>query len=182
MDSTMIYRYYPSSSVQRFSIKSFRFLRTSKRLVYLHCELLVCHRNSTNSRCSSGCVGSRRRRDTDDYDDTSNSYGLSTGPIAGDKIDLSETDQNKGTEHKVQGMTIGLSVMGGVLALVCVAVIMKLVHAKVLKSRKSRSASAYEVKTNEGSAASNLDDCPTEHAVNAYDGPAAFQLDEIAKP
>ena len=96
MDSTMIYRYYPSSSVQNFSIKSFRFLRTSKRLVYLHCELLVCHRNSINSRCSFGCLGSRRRRDADDYDDTSNSYGLSTGPIAGDKIDSSETDQNEG--------------------------------------------------------------------------------------
>ena len=78
-------------------------------------------------------------------------------------------------------MTIGLSVVGGVLALVCAAVIIKLIYTKVLKSRKSGSASAYEVKTNEGSAASNLDDCPPAHALNAYDGPAAFQLDEIEK-
>ncbi|XP_031552328.1 ZP domain-containing protein-like [Actinia tenebrosa] len=50
VDSTMVYFHNPYSKVQRFSIRSFRFAYSNSHLVCLHCELLVCHQNSTNSR------------------------------------------------------------------------------------------------------------------------------------
>ena len=89
---------------------------------------------------------------------------------------------NLGSDDKVQGMAIGLGVLGGVLVVIGVAVILKCISAKVLKSRKVGSAPAYAVKTSDGSAASQANETPPPaYVINAFDGPAAFQLDEMTK-
>ena len=72
-------------------------------------------------------------------------------------------------------MAIGLSVLGGVLLIVCVAAIFKLISAQV-KSRKIGCAPAYVVQE-----AFQSSESPPAHVVEAYDGPTAFQLDEISK-
>ncbi|KAK3740322.1 hypothetical protein QZH41_008775, partial [Actinostola sp. cb2023] len=57
-DPTMAYLQDPvsGSKVQRFKIKLFRFVHITDGLMYIHCNLMVCHRNSAKSRCSLGCI------------------------------------------------------------------------------------------------------------------------------
>ncbi|CAH1253105.1 HSD17B6 [Branchiostoma lanceolatum] len=51
-----------SSSSAHFGISAFKFTNESLPYVYLHCDVMVCVENSPDSRCSEGCVISRRRR------------------------------------------------------------------------------------------------------------------------
>lgn len=100
LDSTMVYNYNLYSSAQKFTIKSFRFVRDNSLLIYIHCQLVACHRSSSNSRCKQGCIQSvaaRKRRDTQQYKDTSGKYALSTGPV---QIKTSETS-NQGALYKL---------------------------------------------------------------------------------
>ena len=48
-DTTMDYSFNPLRSYQEFKVKTFRFFNDYET-VYLHCELLACHKYSTNSR------------------------------------------------------------------------------------------------------------------------------------
>jgi len=63
--------------------------------VYLHCELLVCHRYSNGSRCQRGCIrsGIRQRRQAQQNGDASNVYDLSIGPIQFSKADNHESSK-----------------------------------------------------------------------------------------
>lgn len=58
--------YKASDSIyQRFSFDAFKM--EGSDVVFLHCEVLVCAKNSMNTtRCSEGCIqdSSRRRRET----------------------------------------------------------------------------------------------------------------------
>ena len=45
----------------RFSFNSFVFVGKMNQ-VYLHCQIFMCHKTSTDSRCSSGCRGNNVRR------------------------------------------------------------------------------------------------------------------------
>jgi len=60
-DTTMIYSYNSNRPYQEFRIKVFRFFNGYSS-IYLHCELLACHRSSINSRCPRGCLPGRRRK------------------------------------------------------------------------------------------------------------------------
>ena len=51
-DTTMIYSYNSNRPYQEFRIKVFRFFNGYSS-IYLHCELLACHRSSINSRLVS---------------------------------------------------------------------------------------------------------------------------------
>ncbi|XP_048584132.1 ZP domain-containing protein-like [Nematostella vectensis] len=89
VDNTMTYN-YTLNRVQRFTIRSFRFV-ANHPVIYLHCFLMVCHSNVTNSRCAQGCVQPMRvRRETDtgmrqrgrrDVSDGSLLYELTPGPM-----------------------------------------------------------------------------------------------------
>ena len=95
-DTTIQHFGYGMRSVQRFSIQAFRFL-TQHRFVYMHCDLVVCNRNSFNSTCARGNTCSRRyRRDVNrmsSSDDSSPMYPLSFGPLMYSK----ESDDDKST-------------------------------------------------------------------------------------
>jgi hypothetical protein len=81
-DETIRHYSYGMSSVQRFSLQAFRFL-SEHRFVYLHCDLVVCHRYDYNSTCARSTSCSRRyRRDVDQQSqDVSGMYALSFGPV-----------------------------------------------------------------------------------------------------
>ena len=77
-----------SSHSKHFTIKAFRFFRflDGYNTVYLHCELMACHVNTANSRCSLGCERNRRKkrgaRDSESpQSESSKKYALSAGPI-----------------------------------------------------------------------------------------------------
>ena len=44
-----------SPQTQRFSVEAFKFVGDFP-FVYLHCSVVVCRVNDTNSRCSKGCI------------------------------------------------------------------------------------------------------------------------------
>ena len=50
----MVYR-YEKSSVQRFELNAFRFWK-GEAMVYLHCDVVACHKDDSKSRCLKGCV------------------------------------------------------------------------------------------------------------------------------
>ena len=73
---------------RRFSMQVFRYENTTT--VYIHCLIFLCRKNSTDSRCKSGCTGnninSRKRRDIPALTDTGNAqytgfYKLDSGQI-----------------------------------------------------------------------------------------------------
>ena len=47
--------------IQRFQLVPFRWIPQNFTIVYLHCKVIVCHKNG-HSRCSLGCQPSDRRR------------------------------------------------------------------------------------------------------------------------
>ena len=49
------------TQTQRFQLVPFRWIPQNFTVVYLHCNVIVCHRDG-NSRCSMGCQSSDRRR------------------------------------------------------------------------------------------------------------------------
>jgi hypothetical protein len=93
-DETIRHYTYGMSSVQRFSMQAFRFI-SQHRFVYLHCDLVVCHRYDSNSTCSRSTSCSQRfRRDVGEKsDDVSGMYALSFGPIMQQK---QSADENTG--------------------------------------------------------------------------------------
>ena len=93
------------SSVQRFSMQAFRFL-SQHRFVYLHCDLVVCHRYDSNSTCSrSTSCSQRNRRDVDEKsDDGSKVYPLSFGPIM-EKKETSNSNDDQGKAHSTEQLT-----------------------------------------------------------------------------
>ncbi|XP_031549144.1 ZP domain-containing protein-like [Actinia tenebrosa] len=129
-DPTMVYSYDPSSRVQRFSVRSFRFVYSNSFYVYLHCELIVCHRNTTNSRCAQGCInGSRVRRETADG---SNAHDLSAGPFrkTNEKTETAKRAE-EGSSKASLALIGGLSAVGGLFLLVTI-----LLSVKMLRNRR----------------------------------------------
>ncbi|XP_073242010.1 ZP domain-containing protein-like [Porites lutea] len=118
-DTTMEYTYYPTASSQQFRMRSFKFFN-DYYVVYFHCELLACYRYNYNSRCSRGCLTSkkRKRREIDDkleHDESTNKYILTSGPIK-----IAEISREGGTG---QGQNIAFIVgaaAGGGLALIAI--------------------------------------------------------------
>ncbi|KAK3697765.1 hypothetical protein QZH41_010302 [Actinostola sp. cb2023] len=47
---------------QRFSFQAFRFTTQPTSEVYLHCEVIVCHKDNNASRCHRACSDSEKPR------------------------------------------------------------------------------------------------------------------------
>ncbi|XP_032225523.1 CUB and zona pellucida-like domain-containing protein 1 [Nematostella vectensis] len=109
---------YRLSPVQRFSIRSFRFMQQhADQVVYLHCRLVVCHR-SLSSRCQQRCDHAliRKRRGLDQSENQEVDLFV---PLMGDKSDVRFGGQ-KGSVHN-KPMIAGLGALGGLLILVSAA-------------------------------------------------------------
>nr|XP_058953254.1 ZP domain-containing protein-like isoform X2 [Pocillopora verrucosa] len=84
-DSTLEYNYSPTRHYQQFKIRTHRFWNDYD-IVYFHCELLACHHNSPDSRCSKGCIKNKRKRrevtrDVGDQEESTNKIILTGGPV-----------------------------------------------------------------------------------------------------
>ncbi|XP_032241001.2 titin isoform X1 [Nematostella vectensis] len=51
-----------ASRAQRFEMAPFKFRNAKSKTIYLHCRVLVCHKDDPQSRCHQGCQASERRR------------------------------------------------------------------------------------------------------------------------
>eukprot|EP00794_Sanderia_malayensis_P015451 gene15451-17034_t len=61
VDSTLQFNRGAKANVHRFSFKSFTFSPRNGQL-YLHCKVFMCHRRSTDPRCTTGCSGNNINR------------------------------------------------------------------------------------------------------------------------
>ena len=59
-DTTVQFISVTQSHKIRFSFMSFKFYGYAQ--VYLHCQIFMCHKQSSDSRCSSGCQGNNIKR------------------------------------------------------------------------------------------------------------------------
>ncbi|XP_069719857.1 CUB and zona pellucida-like domain-containing protein 1 isoform X1 [Phaenicophaeus curvirostris] len=87
-DDTVV-SYPPLEHYGRFKFNAFRFLRSFPS-VYLQCEVLICDSNTTNSRCTQGCISRQKR--------TVSSYRWKTSTIMGPirlKRDLRSADHSE---------------------------------------------------------------------------------------
>ncbi|EDO42813.1 predicted protein [Nematostella vectensis] len=62
IDRSMDYK-YTKDREQRFSFKAFRFINQGESSeVYLHCEVILCHKANNASRCNQACTPGERPR------------------------------------------------------------------------------------------------------------------------
>ncbi|RDD36756.1 Oncoprotein-induced transcript 3 protein [Trichoplax sp. H2] len=84
IDTTIQHYESPSPSTARFSLYPFQFIG-NYRFVFFHCQILLCHRFSSQSRCSRGCVMDRssisNRTKRDFNSDVSKSFHVLQGPF-----------------------------------------------------------------------------------------------------
>ncbi|XP_066022016.1 deleted in malignant brain tumors 1 protein-like isoform X2 [Pocillopora verrucosa] len=120
-DTTMEYNFDPQRNYQQFKIRAFRFFNDYDQ-VYIHCEVLACHKYSSNSRCTQSCLGSKKRkrrdvtRDETEHEESTTKVTLTRGPlIIQQDEEPGETGQNKQT-----ALIGGVAGAGG-FALVAVA-------------------------------------------------------------
>ncbi|XP_019646875.1 PREDICTED: uncharacterized protein LOC109487337 [Branchiostoma belcheri] len=66
-------------AVEQFSFEAFRFIQEVK-MVYVHCEVMVCDAADPGSRCAQGCV-TRRKRASDEKVDMIGRHMIYLGPI-----------------------------------------------------------------------------------------------------
>lgn len=110
-DLTLDYSYDPTRNYQQFKIRSLRFWNDYDT-VYLHCELLACHRNSIHSRCSKGCVKSMRkkreiRREGIEHEESTKKVILTSGPIVIKEVKEESKDLTKGKQRALVGGVVG---------------------------------------------------------------------------
>ncbi|XP_063797026.1 IgGFc-binding protein-like isoform X2 [Pseudophryne corroboree] len=78
-DSTLQTHPVSDHRLQRFSVHVFRFYDFQE--VYLTCNVIICHNETSPNHCTQGCNMRRHRRDTHSSDRQRNSARLSQGPI-----------------------------------------------------------------------------------------------------
>ncbi|PFX27724.1 Oncoprotein-induced transcript 3 protein [Stylophora pistillata] len=121
-DSTLDYSYDPTRQYQQFKIKTLRFWN-DYATVFFHCELLACHRNSPNSRCSKGCVRNKRKRR--EQEESTNKVILTDGPVVFEEA--KEKEESKEPKQGIHTVLIG-GVAGaggfGLVALLALAVLL----------------------------------------------------------
>ena len=61
VDSTTQFHSSRANHKVQFSFSAFAF-NSQLNNVYIHCQLFMCHKSSTDSRCSSGCQGNNLNR------------------------------------------------------------------------------------------------------------------------
>ncbi|XP_066022017.1 uncharacterized protein [Pocillopora verrucosa] len=120
-DTSMEYNFDPQRNYQQFKIRAFRFFKDYDQ-VYIHCEVLACHKYSPNSRCTRSCVGSKNRkrrdvtRDETEHEESTTKVTLTRGPL------IFQQDEEPGDsgQNKQTALIGGVAGAGG-FALVAVA-------------------------------------------------------------
>ncbi|XP_074622583.1 uncharacterized protein LOC141880862 isoform X6 [Acropora palmata] len=116
-DTTMVYSYNSNRPYQEFRMKVFRFFN-DYNAVYLHCELLACHRSSRNSRCQRGCLpGNRRKRRAVSRDGTEHLESTTKNTVSRGPLIFKDEVKQGGQGKKVGTLIGGVAGVGGVCIL-----------------------------------------------------------------
>ncbi|XP_043533709.1 IgGFc-binding protein-like isoform X1 [Chiloscyllium plagiosum] len=104
---------------QRFSFHVFKFEDFPQ--VYIFCDLILCHSNSSPNRCERGCVPTRRKRELRSMESKVKAAHLSQGPIVFPASSLGgrANFERKGANYSVY--------MFGLLSTVCLSLITALI-------------------------------------------------------
>ena len=84
---------YKDSSIQRFSLRAFRF-RKRREMVYLHCDTMACRKDDKDSRCTKGCT-STDQNDGGRERPLVQTSSLTIGPIRTNETQVLENDQRE---------------------------------------------------------------------------------------
>ncbi|XP_077307883.1 uncharacterized protein LOC143927600 [Lithobates pipiens] len=126
VDSTLQMYQVPSTRMQRFSLHVFKFYNFGQ--VYLSCNIIVCHNETTPNRCTQGCLTKRQKRDVYSSKVLLGSARLSQGPVV---FKSGEQLQNSQTLH-----TVPSSVLVAVIVVIAMLSVMALVIQKHYYKRK----------------------------------------------
>ncbi|XP_078698872.1 ZP domain-containing protein-like [Branchiostoma floridae x Branchiostoma belcheri] len=121
-------------AMEQFGFEAFRFIQEVK-MVYVHCEVMVCDAADPDSRCAQGCVA-RRKRASDEKMDMIGRHMIYLGPIALDDDDDAAADslrQRRGAPWAL------LAAGGGLMALALVVL-----GAAVVRKHSRREEWAYQ--------------------------------------
>jgi len=80
LDDTVKFNPVPGVT-QNFQMLPFRFKDKSNSIVYLHCHVLVCHRDDLKSRCRKGCIPKVRSARDVTLSRQSSLHRVTLGPI-----------------------------------------------------------------------------------------------------
>nr|XP_058953257.1 uncharacterized protein LOC131780658 [Pocillopora verrucosa] len=129
-DSTLDYSYNPTRHYQQFKIRALRFWNDYDT-VYFHCELLACHHNYPDSRCSKGCIKNKRKRrevtrDGGNQEESTNKIILTGGPVVFEAAKEDEPLDHKLSQSKHTALIGGVAGAGvfGLVAVVALAVLL----------------------------------------------------------
>jgi len=139
-DTTLDYSYDPTRSFQQLKIKTFRFFNDYDT-VFVHCELFACHKTSTNSRCSKGCLSGNKikRRDVtrDDIgrEESTSKVILTRGPLLIKEKESQASNREDSGHDKHTALIGGVAAVGGfglvaVIALAALGVKYRMAMAK----------------------------------------------------
>ncbi|CAH3033062.1 unnamed protein product, partial [Pocillopora meandrina] len=127
-DSTLDYSYNPTRHYQQFKIRAFRFWNDYDT-VYFHCDLLACHRNYPDSRCSKGCIKNKRKRREvtrdGDQEESTNKVILTGGPIVFEAAKEDELLDHRSKHKALIGGVAGAGVFGLVAVVALVVLLVK---------------------------------------------------------
>jgi len=112
---------------RRFSMQVFRYENTTT--VYIHCLVFLCRKNSTDSRCRSGCSGnninSRKRRALEDSGNAQHTgfYKLDSGNILLDAPAAPPKKENEGSGKSIPTTTLMFGGLAGLVLILIVIVV-----------------------------------------------------------
>eukprot|EP00058_Branchiostoma_floridae_P024242 XP_002609732.1 hypothetical protein BRAFLDRAFT_78537 [Branchiostoma floridae] len=113
-----------------YSVQAFTFPNAADNsLLYIHCTMLVCFEDDSNSRCSEGCISARRRRQAESVmsehrarreSGKEREIKISQGPV------ITEADKGKGSTFPTVGAAVGaVGVLTGALMMIATVVILR---------------------------------------------------------
>jgi len=130
-------QYHPTSvkGLHRFSLQAFHFINTPDPFVYIHCKAVVCNSSDPNSECLKDCnvLPRHRQRRALPYTEPLHVELLSHGPI------LLKNVQKPQEDSPDQDPLIGVSIVLGMLALLCFAML-TVVLRRVMTNKKQRTS------------------------------------------
>ncbi|XP_019646874.1 PREDICTED: oncoprotein-induced transcript 3 protein-like [Branchiostoma belcheri] len=123
---------------ERFGFEAFRFIKEVK-MVYVHCEVMVCDAGNARSRCAEGCVARRKRAsDSGEKADMIGRHMLYLGPIV-----LDDAEAAADSLRSRRGAPWALLAAGGGLMALALVVL----GAAVVRKYSRREEWAYQAVT-----------------------------------
>ncbi|KAK3738515.1 hypothetical protein QZH41_012035, partial [Actinostola sp. cb2023] len=108
IDSTVKFKPVPGVT-QEFQMLPFKFRNTRNSIVYLHCHVMVCHKDDVESRCRKGCIPKIRTSRETKVSRRSSIHRVTLGPInvqPGSKTEMLKAAKETGLSLGVLLVTV----------------------------------------------------------------------------